>query len=588
MDNAIVRGGPLNVLKGIEWISLGCLFLALVALALIRINMTDTPWHIATARYAFESGHWPVHNTFSYTYPDYPLFQQYPIYQTLLYLTFQMGGWEALSLLHCALWLLIFTLCVRWGGSWRWARNLNLIWLLALLGLQRRMILRPDILTILWLVSLLLFIDGYRNGKKWPAILFVLIQLLMVNSHQLFPLGLGIQGAFLAHVLISRTYGGRWGISQEDSNLAILPLFLALLGSIFVCFLTPLGSNIFHVTSHTLGSLSNHREHVQEFAPFYSSSYVLKLAISSTVLVFIAFWKTRHNWRPFELFLWLMGVVLLLSAIRGAPFYILFSVGLFARSFARDSNQVHTLTNRTIRSFDCKVIARIVATSITIGLCIAILQVRWLTPSRVLGGTQPGIGLALGVWPQHAIRFIKENPPPGRMINMTWYAGNPLIMELFPSHPVFVDPRFETYPRSFLLKTIRAAEDIHVLYDLISQYNPSWMVAELRVGKVRKIAAQLIKEGTWIPVFADTVLLVLVKNSPKNQEYIASYSLDLKNFSPPDFLEAEPDLLALQQLRMAGFYRDLGLETKSNDMLESAKKMAKKYVTVREALKKFE
>ena len=184
----------------LEWVAMGGLFFAAIALSLIRIDMTDTPWHLATARYAFTEGHWPIHNTFSYTYPDYPLYQQYPIYQTLLYVVYRMGGWEGLSVLHCTMWVAVFLLWMAWAGSLR-GKMLNLAWMLGLLGLQRRMILRPDIMSMLLLLILLCLIDRYRAGRTWVAALFVVVQWLLVNSHQLFPLGLAIQGALLFHLV---------------------------------------------------------------------------------------------------------------------------------------------------------------------------------------------------------------------------------------------------------------------------------------------------------------------------------------------------------------------------------------------------
>lgn len=587
MNETRAQTGQLRFLNRLEWISIAFLYLALVALALIRLDMTDTPVHLATAKYAFSFGHWPVQNTFSYTYPDYPLFQQYPIYQTLLYQTFRAGGWEALSILHCALWAVIFTFCIRWGGSWRMAARLNPVWLLALLGLQQRMILRPDVLTILLLVILFLLIDSYRDGKKWSAALFVVVQFLMVNSHQLFPLGLGVQGAFLVHTLMVRTFGGKWGISTEDRALPVRPLLLALVGSVLVCFASPIGWDIVHVTSQTAGSLSHHRGHVQEFAYFWTCSYVVVLAAFATLLAFAGFWKRRHDWQPFEVFLWLMGAILLMIAIRGTAYYILISVAIFSRSFGKEYNQRSFLFKGLLSSVDFKFVIRTAGVFCTLILCVVILYMRWVSPQRILGGTQPGIGLALGVWPTHSIRFLKENPPPGKMINMTWYSGNPLIMELFPFHPVFVDPRFEAYPRQFLLRSIQASHDMEALQSLISDYNPNWMVAELRVGTVRRMAARLIKDGTWVPVFADTVFLILVRNSPMNDEYIARHRLKFENFLPPDFFTSEPDLLALQQIRMAELFKDLDLKEKSDQMLCLAGRLASKYPHVQKTIERF-
>ncbi len=556
---------------------------ALIALSLIRVGITDTPWHLATAKYAFTKGFWPVTNTFSYTFPDYPLHQQYPLYQTLLYVTFDLGGWEALSLLHCTLWILIFLLWVRWGGSWKSAFALNLAWLFALLGLHQRMILRPDILTSLLFILMLHSIDLYRSGRKWSAGLFVFIQLLMVNSHQLFPLGLALQGFLLVHLFLVRTLGGRFGICRNDAELPVWPVFLAILGSLLACLATPLGLDILHVSSQTFGSLWHHRNHVEEFAPVYTDRYAILLAILATALVAFAFWRRRDRWQPFEWMLWLLGLILLAAAIRGAAFYILISVGIFSRCFFREpSVSVSPGTEPSRR----QLLVRAGCAMMTIVICLGILYMRWVSPPRILGGTQPGVGLALGVWPHQSIDFLKKYPPPGNMINLTWYSGNPLIFELHPEHPVFVDPRFEAYPRSFLLEAIRAAENGEVLRNMIGRYQPGWMVIELRVESIRKLAAELVKEGTWRPVFADTVFLVMVRNIPDNSEYLSKHGLRPDQINPQDFLADEPDLLALQQIRIAGLYRDLGLIERSRELIRAAES-AKKYFTVRDALRQF-
>ena len=212
---------------------------------------------------------------------------------------------------------------------------------------------------------------------------------------------------------------------------------------------------------------------------------------------------------------------------------------------------------------------------------------RWVSPQRILGGTQPGIGLALGVWPHPAIRFLKQNPPPGRMINLTWYSANPLILDLFPEHRVFVDPRFESYPRHFLLKAVEAPRNRVVLQDLISQYQPGWMVIEVGHQSVRKLAVDLVREGGWELVHADTIFLILVRNVLDDSEYLTQHRLRPDTIAPADFLTSEPDLLALQQIRMAGLYRDFGLNTKAEEMIRAAEPAARQYRAVREGIEEF-
>jgi hypothetical protein len=113
------------------------------------------------------------------------------------------------------------------------------------------------------------------------------------------------------------------------------------------------------------------------------------------------------------------------------------------------------------------------------------------------------------------------------------------------------------------------------------------MVVELRVESIRKLAAELVKEGTWKLVFADTVFLIIVRNTPENSEYLSRHELQPCRINPQDFLANEPDLLALQQIRIASLCRDLGLNERSRDLILAAESAAERYFTVQEALRQF-
>ena len=75
------------------WVIWALIIVAGIALALIRVMAVNLPWHLATARLAQETGHWPAVNTFSYTFPDYPVYQQYPAFQATMWAIFRAAGW---------------------------------------------------------------------------------------------------------------------------------------------------------------------------------------------------------------------------------------------------------------------------------------------------------------------------------------------------------------------------------------------------------------------------------------------------------------------------------------------------------------
>jgi hypothetical protein len=146
-------------------------------------------------------------------------------------------------------------------------------------------------------------------------------------------------------------------------------------------------------------------------------------------LGFIGIYRKRRAWQPFEIGLWIIAALVLSAAIRGIALYVMICIGIFGRSFFGT-----TLTGKSIERRDKigETIFRTFCSALTLTLICSIVYARWVAPARILGGTQPGIGLAHGVWPYETIRFLKENPPPGEMINLSWYSGNFLIFELFP------------------------------------------------------------------------------------------------------------------------------------------------------------
>jgi hypothetical protein len=219
-----------------------------------------------------------------------------------------------------------------------------------------------------------------------------------------------------------------------------------------------------------------------------------------------------------------------------------------------------------------------------LGLSLFIIQGRWLAPNRKLEGVQPGLGRALGVWPDHAIAFLKENPPPGRMLNLSFYSGNALVWGLYPEQRVFVDPRFETYPRPFLREAVAADRDEAIFDRLLTRYEPGWLVVEVRLPFLRQRLAELLRRQTWALVYADTNFVIAVRDTPANADYLAAHRLWPDAIAPPDYLPGEPDLYGQQLVRVAGLFLDLDLPEKARELADHARQQAGHYPAVRDAL----
>lgn len=556
-----------------EWLAAGAVILAFCALGTIRIPCDDTTWHLATSRVAEQTGHWPVVNTFSHTHSDHPLYQQYPLFQSMLYETFQLGGWPAISALNCAGWLIALLLFVRWSGSWRRAIVLHLPWMIGVMALQRRMIPRPDMFSVVGLCLLLLLFDRYRRSGRWAWLLPIpVIHLFWSNAHQLFPLGLAVQGLMIIHIWTSRR--GWMRIDQRDASLPIWPIVASIALSVVASLFTPLGLGIVEVVAHTGGSLAYHRDDVQEFARVWTQPIEWQLTILCFCAGAWALWRMRRRLPVFELGLWLATLAMTLAAVRGLAFFGLVSIGLLSRSLFADATLCHSNTDRpTGRNNSPRrtpPIARWAMVCLTLVFAAKAVFYRWVEPPLVLGGTQPGWGRSLGDWPDGAIAFLKKSPPPGRMMNMPWSLADALIWEL-PEIPVFVDPRLESYPREFLVDCMASYKDDAVLDRLIHQYEIDWIIANHRDPFVRERACRLIELNSWTIVYADTGWLIIVQPTPQTSDYANDYRLELDDIVPIDLLDRPAQLRARQRVHFAQLLDRLNQHERAVDQLAIAR-----------------
>ncbi len=530
-------------------LAFGLIVLSAFAFALIRVQSVNLPWHLATARLAEATGHWPAVNTFSYTFPDHPVFQQYPAFQATLWRIFGAAGWGGLSVLTGVGWTLVLLLFIRWGGPWRAGMALHPFWMLGLYALQRRMVLRPDLFSMFALGLELVLLDAYARGKRRAIWGVPLVHLLWANSHQLFPLSLVVQGLFVAHL-----FAQRWPRLRESNEPPppIGPAIAALLVSVALCFATPLGFAILQAPARTAKSLAVFREHVAEFRRVWTMPLELGLTVLTGLPALWGLWRSRRAPSVFDLGLWLLSLALVVSAVRGLMFFGIISVGVFQRSVARCRRAgvdllpgVGPPTRRALG---------ILGFALSAILCANVVYHRWVTPPFTLGGTQPGLGRSIGGWSEAATAFLRENPPPGRMLNIQNYLGDNVIFWV-PGMPVFVDSRLESYPVEFLRDVIAAEEDDAVLASLVSRFHATWAFLDHTRNAPRARIVSLLRAG-WRAVYLDSAYIVLVLPSPATRDYLLEHAIDPARAEPRDVVDApaairQEQLEAVAKLRAA-------------------------------------
>jgi hypothetical protein len=515
-----------------------------LALALVRVMAINLPWHLATGRLAHETGHWPVVNTFSYTFPDYPVFQQYPLFQSSMWAIFRAAGWAGLSAATAVGWLAAFLLIVRWAGPWRQGARFHVLWMLGLWALQRRMVLRPDMFSMVAFGAELLALDAFARGKTRALAAVPLIHLFWVNSHQLWPLSLVIQGMFVVDLA--------W---RRDRRLARLAA-LAFVASALLTFANPLGFRIVLAPMRTTQSFTLFRERVEELHRIWTLSHESALALATGVPAAWALWRTRRATPLFEWGLWLMSLALVISAVRGLMFFGVVSVGVFQRCVLRTNAAGQSMLppiSDVVRRF-----LGVLGLAFTVLAAGGAVYYRWVRGQMSLGGTQPGFGRCIGGWAESATDFIRRAPPPGHMLNLGMGLGDDVIFWV-PGMPVFVDSRLESYPPQFLAAVIAAESSDAELARLVDRYDVQWVFLQHARPALRDRVVALVRAG-WPAVYVDSSTIVLVRPTPTTEAYARTHAIDLRHARPADLVSGPAEIREEQQSTFAALLQALGPE----------------------------
>jgi tetratricopeptide (TPR) repeat protein len=174
------------------------LILLLAALGFRNIVDTDFGLHLASGRWIAEHGGVPGTDPFTYTVPDHEYLAYHWAFQLAVHWIWEHLGarglvWSRLGVVLVS-GLLVADVLRRRRCS---APAVALVGLGAILALEHRLFLRPELMTYLCLAITLWVLERHRAGPGAPLWLLPLVQWVWVNTH-VFAIGWGLIAAYLA------------------------------------------------------------------------------------------------------------------------------------------------------------------------------------------------------------------------------------------------------------------------------------------------------------------------------------------------------------------------------------------------------
>ncbi|MFY9493165.1 MAG: hypothetical protein WAP55_01680 [Minisyncoccia bacterium] len=446
-------------------------------------------------------------NFYSYTHPDFPASNHHWLGGVVFYLVWKFSGFTGLHVFFIVLSLAAFLIFFLMAHSRAGPGLAGLLAVFVIPLLLERDEVRPEVFSYVFSGIFLWLMLKYRAGEiSWRKLLILpAVEILWVNLHIYFFLGPVVIGVFLLENLIL-------GAKKSFRYLTFI-LGLTLLATLinpygFSGALAPLA--IFQNFGYPLAE--NQTVWFMEKIIPNPNYLIFKIVFVILILSFI--FKLVKNKRSLSI----PDLVLAIGfsaagwlAIRNFAIFGLFVLPLAAGNLAQAFNlkpKTKDWLNRTAVT--------------TLALAIFIILSGEL---RAFYPRSPGLGLDLEKGNEKPLEFFKANNLAGPIFN-NYDIGGYLIYGLPSQDRVFVDNRPEAYPAEFFTDIyIPMQEDKEVWKEQDEKYKFNAIIFSYRdyTPWGQTFFARILDDPEWKTVFADSRVVILLKNNERNKDIIAQY-----------------------------------------------------------------
>ncbi len=558
----MLRGVTGLVARSTVWLALSA-FAA--ALSLQKIQSLDYWWHLRAGAFIAATRAVPLTDPFTFTEPDAPWINIHWLHQLWLYAFYSLGGQGAVVISKLVLVLGLLGLLAPLG--YRRERPIVSVAALAVMLAIAcpRFMPRPELPSFVLLAASLVLHDRFeRRGDAWVYGI-VGIQIVWVNFHGLFALGIALCALhWVADVAQSLAGSGRGGGSGRVRRSGVVFLLATLAALVNPNLLDGAAYPL-----HQLGMVSPPAdagafgpavgELARSFGPESTVAPLRRaLFVALGLVSFAAMALNARRLRGSDPLIWGAFLFLALGAHRNIALFAVVATPILVRN-----------ANAVLDRHSGIVVGHIATTAIAslvlIVLTIDVARDRFYP--RIGVQRESGIGIAEDLYPIAAVDWIERERPPGPLCHHMADGGY-VIWRLFPDYlamtggwrleaterrrvmrfQVTTPERFERLDRSYHFGAVLVHHALVPSSRLITSLNRSWL---------------------WRLAFVDDVAAVFVR-VPEN----GSPWEDAVDLSDPGVFPALDEAPSPRDLRRrvarANFYRAAGRYELALELLTGA------------------
>ncbi len=596
------------------------LLILVLCFSIHKIESRDFGWLLKTGEYIYEEHRVPRAEMFSYTAEGNEYIDSHWLFQLVLYVFYRTGGIAGATLFAACFMVAAFAIVYLIGCDKEKYVVAAVFTVPAIIMTSERFLVRPFIVTILLLAVYLLILERHRTRGGKAIFLLPLFQILWVNMHGLFVLGLILPAVYLGGRLIESRFRLPWvedEAGESPCKNGIGPLAAVLAIMLFESFLNPYTIDV------ALYPLTLFRE-VQSGANVVAGSVA---ELSSP----LAGSDPSRAVRYFRWMLWIVPITFALNWRRlNLTHAALFAAFLYLGLIARRNMDLFSVVAiplavinvngflddlpRYLKREDISRVLRVgqlvLSPLIVVAMLLLIFKVatnRYFIEDRDL--TRFGFGISKHAHPVKAANFIDAANLGGEMFNDPSIGGY-LIWRLFPGRRVYFDGRWEVYGPEFFENFKMVCSDPDLFEEQAEEMGIGYAVFPHNLGHMSRLLTRMTDSPDWRLVHFDEISMVFARNIPENAEAISKYEVDLAafeeereghsgeipaDFGDPRFSGSDGALARLtekiprldypfEDLARANFYFDHGYQDNARALYERAVKVYPDSETAHERL----
>ncbi len=470
------------------WALLSC-FLLIVLLGSRLILDLDLGFHLKGGQWIIQNYCVPTQDTYTYTVSGNEYLDIHWLYQVLLYLLYIAGSYPLLSVFNITLIVSVFVITyirTRLSGAPSYI-NVPLM-ILAVYICEHRFQIRPEILSWVFLGTLILILERHASGKRAPLYLLPVIQILWTNVEGLFVLGWAVMGIFIV---------SSWIHSRSWNWRLVGYCTLAFAGSLLNPYLFQ-GMAYPFANWGTMRSEVFSRNIVELMSPWVNSeiqpmpdgpTLAYKLFSLLLLVMLLATLRRRkaHEILLAVAFFWLSAV-----AARNVPVFLLVCLPLVsscwqALRWAKLKEIADSILSKSLPAW--------IVIILILGLCLKVVTNAFYMDSARQESF--GWGIDRESQPVGAAKFLNDNHLDGRILNSLNSGG---WLDWQGPQKVFMDGRLEVMGESFFDEYMRSQGSGGVL-PLADKYQAVILFFNPEVS--RQWVSDLRKTDDWRPVYLD-------------------------------------------------------------------------------------